>query len=376
MGKTVMMFGLGDLGGWVLEFLARTYGIGTIITCDAREDWPRLKTECAAVGAGMEGYTKTIKFEKCDVTDIDATAELLKKYNPDMIYSGMTLTGWLEMRVVPHAVGPKFYRATACHMPLQLLLVSKLMKARKKAGITAPVLNNSFPDGVNPVLARNGLGPLIGGGNLDLIAGEIRRKVSLSENVPMRDVIVYFIADHAVVPQGAYVKGSKVQAPYILKIMVGDKDITKKFDTDALILDSLLMGTLPSQTSHINHPVVAASSVKNIKAFINDTNELTCAPGPNGLPGGYTVRIGAKGVKVELPEGVTLDQAVKINLEGLKLEGIEEIKDDGTVVLTDEAYKVQKELYGFTRRELRFADMDDIAKETRTALKKLIDKYS
>jgi len=376
MGKTVMMFGLGDLGGWVLEFLARTDGIGTIITCDAREDWPRLKTECAAVGAGMEGYTKTIKFEKCDVTDIDATAELLKKYNPDMIYSGMTLTGWLEMRVVPHAVGPKFYRATACHMPLQLLLVSKLMKARKKAGITAPVLNNSFPDGVNPVLARNGLGPLIGGGNLDLIAGEIRRKVSLSENVPMRDVIVYFIADHAVVPQGAYVKGSKVQAPYILKIMVGDKDITKKFDTDALILDSLLMGTLPSQTSLINHPVVAASSVKNIKAFINDTNELTCAPGPNGLPGGYTVRIGAKGVKVELPEGVTLDQAVKINLEGLKLEGIEEIKDDGTVVLTDEAYKLQKELYGFTRRELRFADMDDIAKETRTALKKLIDKYS
>jgi len=376
MGKTVMMFGLGDLGGWVLEFLARTDGIGTIITCDAREDWPRLKTECAAVGAGMEGYTKTIKFEKCDVTDIDATAELLKKYNPDMIYSGMTLTGWLEMRVVPHAVGPKFYRATACHMPLQLLLVSKLMKARKKAGITAPVLNNSFPDGVNPVLARNGLGPLIGGGNLDLIAGEIRRKVSLSENVPMRDVIVYFIADHAVVPQGAYVKGSKVQAPYILKIMVGDKDITKKFDTDALILDSLLMGTLPSQTSHINHPVVAASSVKNIKAFINDTNELTCAPSPNGLPGGYTVRIGAKGVKVELPEGVTLDQAVKINLEGLKLEGIEEIKDDGTVVLTDEAYKLQKELYGFTRRELRFADMDDIAKETRTALKKLIDKYS
>jgi len=23
MGKTVMLFGLGDLGGWVLEFLAR-----------------------------------------------------------------------------------------------------------------------------------------------------------------------------------------------------------------------------------------------------------------------------------------------------------------------------------------------------------------
>ena len=34
MGKTVMIVGLGDLGGWVLEFLARCEGVGTIITAD------------------------------------------------------------------------------------------------------------------------------------------------------------------------------------------------------------------------------------------------------------------------------------------------------------------------------------------------------
>ena len=376
MSKTVMLFGLGDLGGWVLEFLSRTEGIGSIITCDARDDWPLLKTECAAVGSGMEGYTKTIKFEKCDVTNIDATAELLKKYNPDMIYSGMTLAGWLEMRPAMSALGPKWWRANAgLTTPLQLFLVSKLMKARKKAGITAPVLNNSAPDMVNVVLWRNGLGPLIGGGNADLVVGGIRRKISLSENVPIRDIIVYFVAYHAVVPQGAYVKGSKIEAPYILKIMVGDKDISRKFDTDTLILDQLLMSSLPSQTSHINHPVVAASSVKNIKAYINDTNELTCAPGPNGLPGGYPVRIGAKGVTVELPEGVTLEQAIKVNLDGTKYEGFQEIKADGTIVLTDEAYKGQKEILGFAHRELRFADMDDIAKDTLAAMRKLVEKY-
>lgn len=375
MGKTVMMFGIGDLGGWILEFLARSEGINTIITCDVREEWPRMKTESAAIGAGQEGYNKTIKFEKCDVNDIDATAGLLKKYNPDMIYSGMTLAGWLEIRPIAKAVA-NFYRGTACLISLNLVLVSKLMKARKKAEITAPVLNNSFPDGTNPVLWRNGLGPLVGGGNIDLVVGEIRRRVSVDENVPISDVIVYLICDHAVVPQGAYVKGTKISVPYFLKVLIGDRDITSKYDIDKLILDSALMGSLPSQTSQLNHPSVAASSVKNIKAVINDTNEFTHAPGPKGLPGGYPIRISAKGVEIVLPEGVTLEEAIKINVDGIKHEGVEEIKDDGTVVLTDEAYGIQKELFGFDWREMRFADMEDIAKEALAAIKKLVAKYS
>jgi hypothetical protein len=250
------------------------------------------------------------------------------------------------------------------------------MKARKKAGVTAPVLNNSAPDSVNLVLWRNGLGPLVGGGNIDLTVGEIRRKVSVAENVPIRDVIVYFIAEHAVIPQGPYVKGAKVSAPYFLKIIIGDRDITSKFDVDSLILDSPLMGSLSGQTSQLNHPAIAASSVKNILAVINDTNEFTHAPGPNGLPGGYPIRIGAKGVEVVLPEGITLEEAIKINVGGLKHEGIEEIKEDGTIVVTDEAYRVQQELYGLDLREYRFADMEDIARTTVATLKKLIAKYS
>ena len=80
MGNTVMLFGLGDLGGWVLEFLARCEGVGTIITADLREDWGVRKTNTAAIGAAQQGYYKTIKFYKCDVRDIDGTAELLKTY--------------------------------------------------------------------------------------------------------------------------------------------------------------------------------------------------------------------------------------------------------------------------------------------------------
>ena len=95
--STVMLFGIGDLGGWVLELLARSPGISNIVACDIREDFPRMKTECVAIGVGQQGYTTNISFAKCDVSDVDATAELLKKHNPDVIYSALTLLGWMEM---------------------------------------------------------------------------------------------------------------------------------------------------------------------------------------------------------------------------------------------------------------------------------------
>ena len=154
------------------------------------------------------------------------------------------------------------------------------------------------------------------------------------------------------------------------------KNITSKFDVNSLISDSLLMATLPDWTTWLNEPYVAASAVRNIMAIINDTNQFAHAPGPNGLPGGYPIRINASGVEVVLPDEITMEEAIKINLDGLKYEGVEEIKDDGTVVLTSEAYNIQRELYGLDLREYRFADMEDIAKELVSVGKKLIAKYS
>lgn len=104
-------------------------------------------------------------------------------------------------------------------------------------------------------------------------------------------------------------------------------------------------------------------------------NEFAHSPGPNGLPGGYPIRISAKGVEVVLPEEITLEEAIRINVDGLKCEGIDEIKNDGTVVLTDEAYNIQQELYGIDCQEIRFSDMVDIAKEIASAGKKLVAKY-
>lgn len=368
-GKTAMLFGLGDLGGWVLEFLARRQGLRTIISCDIREDWGAMKVDCAATGAGQEGYCKVMKFEKCDVSDIDRTAELIKKYNPDVIYSGLTLLGWAAMRVIPKAVGPKYHKATAILTPINVPLLHKLMKAVKKSGVTAQVVNNAFPDIVNPVLYKGGFPVTVGAGNLDNIVGEIRRKISVAENVPIREVTIYFIAEHSV-----NVLGTRTGIPYFFKVLVGDRNITSKVDVDSLISDRLLKSPV-DQSSWLNHPVIATSAVRNIMAMINDTHEFAHAPGPNGLPGGYPIRISATGVEIVLPEGVPMEQAIKINTDGMKCEGVEEIKDDGTLVFTDEAAGICKELYGLDLKEIRLADMADVSNEMLAECNKLVEKY-
>ncbi len=370
MGSTVMIFGIGALGGWVLEFLARRVGIGTIIACDIKEDWARVKTECAAIGAGAEGYYKTLKFEQCDVLNVDATAELIDKYKPDLIYSNVTLMPWTTSIYLQPAVGEEFSKIVLSGVPMNLAPISMLMQAAKKAGSTAVCLNNSLPDIINPMLWRGGMHVLVGAGNVDNLVNEIRRKVSVKENVPIRDVTVYLICEHVITGLG-----TRTGVPYYLKIMIGDKNVTNKYDADALISDRPHRVGRPDWFNFVMNPEVAASTVKNIMAIVNDTNEFTHSPGPNGLIGGYPLRIGAKGVEVVLPEEMTMEEATKINTGSLKYEGIEEIKSDGTAVATDEAYEEMKRVFGVECKEVRVADASDWAKEFLAAYKKLGDKY-
>jgi len=374
-GNTVMLFGLGDLGGWVLEFLARQSGASTIITLDNREQWGVLKTHGAAAGAGHMGYNKTIEFEKCDLFDIDRTAEIISKYKPDLIYSSAALMSPQVPRYLPPEQHQMMEKIIGHMIPAHLTLIYNLMRAIKKSGIIAPVINNSMPDITNPMLWRNGLGPVIGAGNLDIVVADIKRHVSIKENVPITEITVYLVAEHSWSSQIFNLEKGAKSAPYFLKIMLGDKDITGKYDSDSTPLKCIIVGYKTTQSSWIIRPTVASCAVRIIEAMLNDTNELNHAPGPNGLIGGYPVRVGANGVEVVLPEGITMEEAIELNMNTQKLEGIEKIEDDGTLVLTDEACEIANEILGINWNEIKVADIEDMAKELLAKYEKLAGKY-
>ncbi|MGI6226819.1 MAG: hypothetical protein ACOYJ1_11260, partial [Peptococcales bacterium] len=118
----------------------------------------------------------------------------------------------------------------------------------------------------------------------------------------------------------------------------------------------------------------AASAVKNILHIINDTGQVTHSPAPNGLPGGYPVRLSAAGAEVVLPHDLTLEEAIKINEEAQKYDGIESIEEDGTIIYTDKAYNVMRDMIGYDCKKMKVEETEERSNELGNRFKEFVKK--
>jgi hypothetical protein len=341
--ENIMLIGIGELGGIILEYLCRIPNICEIITADANPDWGFRKTNSAIEGASYMGLYPHIHFHPIDVLNIERTAELLRKINPTIICNGTTLQSWWVVNELPPEVNVRIYKDRCGIGPwaaMHLALTSKLMKAVKMSGIDTYVINTSYPDVINPSLARVGMPPTVGIGNMDLAVPYIQKAASEILNVPVSNVGVELIAHH----YHAYYwcrYGTGSEVPFYLKVYVGKEDVTDQLgDMKKFIAELPKRGMRPA--GRHGQFVVAGSALKNIMAIYDDTAEITHAAGPQGLEGGYPVRLSRKGAEVILPKGVTLEQARAMNLAGQEYDGVQEVKDNGDVVVTDEAYTTFK----------------------------------
>ena len=103
---------------------------------------------------------------------------------------------------------------------------------------------------------------------------------------------------------------------------------------------------------------------------------MTHAPGPQGLSGGYPVRLSGSGAQVVLPSGVTMEEALTINEIGQRSDGVERIDDDGTVVYTERATAIIKDVLGYDLLPLPFDECDARAQDLIVRLKALAQKSS
>jgi hypothetical protein len=362
--EKIMLVGIGELGGIVLEFLSRAPGVADIVTADANADWGMRKTNSAILGTSYMGLYPNIEFYSIDLLNVERTAELLEKVNPTLIYNSTTLQSWWVVNELPPEVRAQLYKPKCGLGPwtaMHLALVSKLMKAVHMSGIDTYVVNASFPDVTNASLSKVGPGPTVGIGNMDLIIPYIRKAASELLDVPISNVAVEMIGHHYHGYNWCRA-GSGVDAPFYLKVCVGSQDVTKQLGAIEDFVDELPKRAVRPAGRH-GQFVVAASSVKNILAIMNDTGELTHAPGPQGLEGGYPVRLSRKGAEVVLPEGMSLAEARALMQEAQKYDGIKEIRDNGDVVLTDEAYTNFKELLGVDQKTITVEDSYEQAME-------------
>jgi hypothetical protein len=358
-GSSVAIIGVGDLGGWVLEFLARSRGVAKILVCDLNETWGKAKVNCALIGAAFFDRYPEITFEKMDLHHIEQSAEILSRFNPDVIINCTTLMSWWVRQTLPPEVYKRLsFAGSGPWIPMHMTLTRKLMRAIREANLKSHTVNTCFPDGVNPALGKIGLAPTVGGGNSDLLIPRLQKAIQKELHIPPHNISISLIAHHFHVI--SLVRDESMGgAPYFLRVMLGDRDITGELDLNKLLSQSVK--GFPSGNSA--HPYVASSFVKNALFLASDAGRITHAPGPSGLVGGWPVRLSAKGAEVILPQGVEMKQAIQMVEEAQKFDGIEEIKKDGTVVVTDKAYSIMKELIGYDCKEFSPDACEERARE-------------
>jgi hypothetical protein len=92
-------------------------------------------------------------------------------------------------------------------------------------------------------------------------------------------------------------------------------------------------------------------------------------PTPNGLVGGYPVKINRRGAEVDLPTAWELDQALGINATALAYDGVAALDKDGTVTYTERGIAAFQTLLGERIERLRPPNAQTLAEKLVAAVR-------
>lgn len=358
MKPKVMIVGFGSLGAAVLDCLAREPDIGEIVV--ASRDRRRVERRCnlARISALALGVVPRIRVEPLDLDDVGRSAESIARQAPDLIVSTATRQTWWLADLLPGPAGDALSRAPfGAWLPVHLSLAIKFMQAVRAADFRGHALVASFPDVVNVVLARIGLAPTCGLGNLDEIVPKLGALAAERLRVSPRAIRVLLVAHHALEP---FVFGSPggEAPPFWLRVEWEGRDVTERVAAPRLLFEPWPLPAGPSW-----HLLTAASASRLILALCGASPGLLHVPAPGGLPGGYPAIAERGGVHLlDLP-GLDRGHAVAINERSQPFDGIERIEADGAVQFTDRAAGVMRETLGYNCGRLGADECDGRATE-------------
>lgn len=369
--KILLIGSAGSVGHDMMYLIASmTSNIG-VVGADIDVDKGQREVEESLHIAHNLGNYPDLSFKKIDLFDVDGTSNLLREVRPTVVCNLASLGSWWVTRLLPLEVYKKIC-PIGPWLPNHLTLAHKLMQAIKKSGIETKVVNGAYPDLTNVVLSRIGLAPTYGGGNMDLGVSRIKRIVAREIGVPARSVQVYGVGHH-----GTYYT-AVMDGPYWLKIVVDGKDVTDRFPNEMItrIYQQAGYGAMSSFKGPLVDQMRTASSfLKHVLALYYDTGEVhSCVAGPNGLSGGYPTRLDARGANVVL-KGISPERAIEINEAGGRIDGIDRVKDNGTVIYIEENVKLMRETLGYECEELKVSEAEERARELNSMLKKLYERH-
>ncbi|MEI8703004.1 hypothetical protein [Mesorhizobium sp. ISC15] len=358
----ILIIGHGVLGGAALDLLSQSGRPYDLYVGAKDVERVSLRVNLAKQTALNLGHHPTIEVVPMDLINGEATAEQLAALRPDIIFNATTLHSWWLITQLPPDAYHQIDRARGgVWTPMHLVLVRRLMRAVREAGLETMVVNASYPDVTNAALAAEGLSPAIGIGNVANAVPGIRLAAAQLLGCEVKAIDVRFFAQHYVsyrMPR----TGSTDGAPYHLTVYREGQRIGPEEMGHDLIFANVA-GRFRRVGGLEGESVTAASATAVLRALADRVERVVHAPGPLGLVGGYPVRVAPTGISIDLPEGLSFDDAVEINRGCQRYDGIEAVESDGTVRFTAEAADVMRELLAYDCDAMALDECEDRAKE-------------
>lgn len=358
----IMIIGAGVLGGDVLDFLSQRHEGYRLFIGARDQNKLNLRINLARYTAMNLGYQVDIEALTVDVMNIARTAETIAAVRPDIVFNATTLQSWWDITRLPPEIYQRIDRARGgVWTPMHLVLTRRLMQAVRQSGSNAIVVNASYPDVVNAALAGEGLAPAIGIGNISNAVPGIRLAAADLLGCDVDEVQISFFAQHYLsyrMPSTGETDG----APYHLSIYrKGQKIADEQVDHKKIF--SRVAGKFRRVKGLAGQSVTASSATAVLTALAKREECVVHAPGPLGLVGGYPVKINPSSISVALPQGLSLETAVKLNEDCQKFDGIESVDADGGVRFTTASAAIIREELGYDCDYLPLAECEDRAEE-------------
>jgi len=365
--KTLVV-GFGNLGSQVFDMFLRVTGKQSFLVAGRNIERIQQRTNLSTQAAAQLGFYPEVTHTHLDLENIEQTAEIITQFKPDIIFNAATIQPWMRIAQLPKPLFEKLYQAQAGPwLPMTLAPAFHLMQAVKQTGLDINVINGAYPDSINCILGKVGLAPTIGIGNLANNIPAIKKSIALKLDAQIEHVEVLFFAHHYV-SHCISRYGNPGGASFHLNTFIADKDVTQELDLNTVF------DLLPTELKRATGPLqllTAASAMTIFEAMIHNTGTITHAPGPNGLPGGYPVRVYQKGIEVIYPNNLSPKRAIEINENGQKFDGISHIDQDGTVHFTQENMAILESVLEYKCETMNLSDVNERAKELRAKYREL-----
>jgi hypothetical protein len=356
----LLLLGIGALGSRVLDLVVHLPGRPVILVAGRDLATLRPRVNLAVLAAMQLGHAPDVSCVHVDLQHIDATAETLARYRPDIVVNAASLFAPRHLAVLPPAAADRLVAGPlGPWLPLQVVLAHRLMQAVARSGHAIRVINASYPDVVNPVLASAGLAPWIGTGNLANNVPGLRRALADRLACPLDHVELRLVMQRAV-SHRIHRYGTAGGAPFHLSATAAGDDVTARVDPELLFRD--LATTWRRTAGATGQLMAAASTIALLQAMTSTARTVVHAPAPEGLPGGYPVELASGGLRLCLPAGLTAARAVEINEAAQRFDGIERIAG-GVAWFTDPAAALLREILGHDVRKMALADAEPQAAE-------------